>query len=127
MSLYWDVSNVTDYENVCFEQREDGRYVRPVTNAIVMTTMAIDMSGIVTENVEEFAWRMDLYQRMFGGLLVEADDNGFHERFITTEEVRAHLGLHTNVATQSRASWLKRMAELHHRDFVRDHPTKERA
>ena len=133
MSLDWDVSNVTDYETVCFEQRynpdrkQTERMVKPVTNQLVFSTMVIDQSGITETNVEEFAWRLALYQQMFGGLIIEAKDNEFVERFISAEEVRAHIGLRTNVVTQSRASWLKRMAELHYRDFVRDHPTKERA
>lgn len=127
MSLDWNVGDVADFENVCFEQRDDGRYVRPVTNAIVMSTMATDMRGITEDTVDEFAWRLDLYQRMFGALIVEAHDGGFIERFITVEEVRAHVGLSTNVAPQSRAKWLKRMTDLHYRDYTYNNRVKERA
>jgi hypothetical protein len=124
MSLNWNLEDIKDWESVC---RDDDGKQSPVTHALIMVTMGLDLPGITEANVDEFAWRLDMYQRMFGPLLVGVENDEFVKIPVTTEDVRAHVGLATNVSPVSRAKWLKRMTDLHYMDFVRDHREKERA
>lgn len=117
MSLNWTVDNIKDWETVCSDG--DGKQ-SPVTHALIMATMGIDMPGITEANVTEFAWRLALYQQLFGPLLVGVEDDEFVNMPVTTEDVIAHIGLSTNVAPVQRPRWLKRMTDLHFMDFKRD-------
>jgi hypothetical protein len=111
MALTWDVTGVENYEKVCLiEVEADGagagapgekeQRLNPVTNAIIWMTMGCGVGwGVTAENVEEF----------------EVDDDGTQTpRPVTGDEIRAHVGLRTNVAMEPRVTWLTSLFHSHH-------------
>lgn len=117
MSLDWNIENVQDWETVCKD--DDGITLSAVTNALIWATTGVGLGEITEANLDEFAWRLDLYQKIYEPLIVEVKDDEFVPRFITYTEVKQHVGLHTNVSRETRAQWLKRITEFSFNDFVR--------
>ncbi len=134
MSLDFDLTAIPDYMNVCYESSTDpykhepgdwyeqddapGVWVRmrPVTHVLIFATMSLGMPGITEKNVNEFIMRKRLNEAFSGADLSwhETDDDGnvtHHSRTITTDEIRAHVGLRTNVRYEPQARWLKGLAE----------------
>lgn len=106
MPLTWDVTKVIDHESVCFN--EDGS-VKLATEAIVFYTMPLGLGEISVDNAAEFYGRVKLYEALYGPLMRDGDGE---PRPLTLEEVRAHVGLTTNVAKESKAVWLRRMTSM---------------
>jgi hypothetical protein len=117
MSLDWNLDNIEDWESVCKEA--DGS-LSPVTNALIWATLAVDMGEITDDNAIEFAWRCSFYELFAGPLLVEVKDDDFVPRPLTIEDVRAHIGLTTNVVDRPKWTWTKKMVQIHRTDFFRE-------
>ena len=50
MALTWDIREVVDHKELCYYQKDDGKnYLHPVTDALIWTTMMIDMGEIPEE------------------------------------------------------------------------------
>lgn len=118
MSLDWNLEDIKDWETVT--KADDGT-MSPVTHALIMSTMGVGMGTITEANADEFAWRLDLYQHMYGALLVDVVDEEFVAHVVSPDEVRQHIGLRTNAALETRVKWLKRITEDHFRQFTRNH------
>ena len=104
MSLDWHVEDVDNYKERCWVKREDGEYVlSPMTNNLIWSAMRIGMNGITEKNWKEFYARMlldpDSRRRENGCLLIKPED------------VKAHIGLSTNVSSVSRTKWFKALME----------------
>ena len=117
MSLDWDVSNVKNYETLCFE--EDPRpsmagsglkRTHPVTEALVYHCMGVGMRGITEANVDEFFGRVHFVELHQGSSVKRPnpDGEGWEDRYITREDVVAHIGLTTNVTNEALGRWLTR-------------------
>lgn len=102
MSLDFRLSDIEDYENVCWLDEDQ---MNPVTKALIFATMAVGLSGITEANAEEFFGRLRVVESTQGTYLVGAAPS----RFITPEMVRQHIGLATNVSDESRSQWVKRV------------------
>lgn len=89
-----------------------------VTNALIWTTMGLDMGEITEKNAAEFYARMILHDRMTDSTFL-TEGNG-KPRPITFAEVRAHIGLSTNVTTKTRRQFLARIGEYELREIERD-------
>lgn len=113
MSLDWNVTGVANHEEVCFDYDKDGnRSLSPVTEAIIFLTMGCDIGwGVTEKNVEEFVARAALWQAVNGPMIHEWDEETqtHRQRTITADEIRAHVGLRTNVAYGPRDAWLLRV------------------
>ena len=107
MPLNWNITKVVDHENLCWVKDGDGHRVHPVTECLVFGTMGVGLGEITEANCDEFARRLAIYQELVGAMMV--NDKG--PRLITAEEVRAHIGLHTNVRNEKPAAWRKRMLD----------------
>lgn len=100
-----------------FEYRKGDKLMSPVTNALIWTCMGVGLNGITEENLVEFATRCKILDGINGLPLTETLEDGSHKkRGFTTDELQAHIGLRTNVSTEKRAPWLKRMADSCERD-----------
>lgn len=110
MSLNYDLKNVADFKTKCFYKgRTDGR-LQPVTQALVFATMAVDLGAITEKNVNEWRWRLEFLRSIGHGDWVYENDKS---RSFTSDEVRAHIGLRTNVCDTKRPAFMKRwMREL---------------
>lgn len=124
MSLNWTLDKIADWDSVCYMAApcdipsqfiaEGDRMMNPVTNALIWSTIAVDLPGITRENAAEFFARLRFTERLDGPMLIRAEVDGKrpegYAAFITPEEVVAHIGLTANVTAKSRAQWLKRFS-----------------
>jgi hypothetical protein len=122
LALSWNVSDVVNHEDVCFiilteDEPNHGlkagdRVLNPVTNALIWSTISVDLPGITRDNAAEFYARLRFTEKFMGPFLIRAEVDGKRPEgpaaFITKDEVNAHVGLKCNVAPKSRAAWLKR-------------------
>ena len=93
MSLNWNIENVkADW------QSDD---VWPITNALIWGTMSVGMNEITNSNWREFYSRAYMIQTIHGGWLIETGES----RFITPQEVKDHIGLHTNATNYTAAKF----------------------
>lgn len=91
MSLDFDLTEIPDYENVCYYP--DGQ-MNVVTNAIIFAMMGTHTGGEITaKNAEEVFVRISILERIHGPYLTM---KGGEPRPITLADVRAHVGLKTN-------------------------------
>jgi hypothetical protein len=115
MSLNWDIREVKDHESMCYvptgEKDDEGKgltRVNPVTDALIWLTMGVDIGVISEETIDEFIIRMNMWEKLYAGSLVDGDGK---QRMPTREEVEAHIGLRTNVGTRPMAEWWAGMGE----------------
>lgn len=118
MSLDWDLTNIKDNETVCWipdptDDMPDAVSMNPVTEALIWATLAVDIGRLTEENLDEFAYRLHFWERMFSPYLIE---NG-KGREMTYKEIKAHVGLSTNVMNISRAQWMKKNTRSIEREY----------
>jgi hypothetical protein len=122
MALRWDLSKIQDQDVCWVEATQDDpnhgivageKYMSPVTNALIWSTIAVDLGAITEENAGEFFARVRMWETVFGSFLIRAEVDGKRPEgaaaFITESEVRSHIGLSCNVTSVSRAKWLKKL------------------
>lgn len=109
MSLNWHVGNIKDHKTLCFVGEGDKARLHGVTYSLIHATMAVDLGVITEKNLEEWLWRLEFLRVIGKGdwLLEEAGARSF-----TAEEVRAHVGLRTNVIDTKRPAFLKRWVKV---------------
>ena len=107
MSLNWDCTKVRDKQEVL----EGTEWLK--ANAIIFSTMAIDMGQITEKNVDEF------YAR-YKGLEFAIKNTVAEGVTVTRADIARRVGLSTNVATRTRAQYLKRLGEMIMRDIDRE-------
>jgi len=117
MPLTWSVENVENYQEVTTviataDDPNHGIKVgdalwSPITNTLVMLTMGTGINTITAENVDEVFARIRLIEKLHGAMLIAP---GGGDRFITREEIEAHVGLRTNASSLTRAQFLKQQA-----------------
>lgn len=107
MSLNFDLTGIDDYENKCWVEGDPavpsitGQRLHPRTEKIIFLTMYVGLPTITATNLVEFATRVEMYQVMF-------EDS---TEYITLGDLRAHIGLSTNVSKETSARWRNRMAK----------------
>jgi hypothetical protein len=110
MSLNWDITHIKDHSNLCWlpnPTKEDPGAVRlnPTTDALIWATMSVDIGDLSEKNLDEFTYRVFFYERAFQSFLNQGGD----PLFLTAEEIKAHVGLRTNVSFETRSKWETRM------------------
>jgi hypothetical protein len=118
MALTYELANIPDFEQVCYT--EDGT-LAPVTHALVMLMMHLGLRGSITaKNAEEAVIQVAATQRVFGAQLWTQDDDGKWTipRYITPDEVRAHVGLTTN-SNVTRRQWQAMLVRVMRDESVR--------
>lgn len=107
MSLNWQVDGIKDYKTVCW--KEDGE-MNPVTNTLIWGTIGVGMGQITDKNVDEFAARFRLLEKIHGAFLYKpAEGGGKQDWYLSDEDFIAHIGLWCNVSFESRTKWVARM------------------
>jgi hypothetical protein len=140
MSLNWNIGSINDYKVTCFDRlpREgnedrlnEGGFMGPfwyeskddptmlerlsvTTHTLIFATLSVDMGSITEKNADEFFRRLSEVERE-GAYRKSA----FGDVPFTLEEVKAHIGLTTNVATMTKRQWAakqKRVAAQRERE-----------
>ena len=119
MSLDWYIENVENYKEYCWiecscsppgeNRNEHCRFcdkekisLSPKTHTLIWAAMRIGMNSITEKNYKEF------YARILLDPNSRREDG---ELFIQPEDVKAHIGLSTNVSSVSRTKWFKALME----------------
>lgn len=102
MALTYDLGSIANYREVCFNP--DGS-LSAVTQALIFSTIGADIGTVTEQNAAEFFGRLTVLEKIYGPPLVfPGGERGFSPR-----EVRAHIGLRTNVANKTRGQWQSRV------------------
>lgn len=127
MSLDYELGKIENWEEVC---QEDGEYMgKPrrqlsaVTNTLIWATMSIGIGEITAKNWKEFYSRIALIEQLSGTFLYEFNpETELHDVAapITAEQVKAHVGLTTNVfPKESVAKWSTHIVQNRLDDITR--------
>lgn len=113
MSLDWTIDKIADYKTLCWvpagkdADGDDVSCLNPVTNAIIWGTILTGLGSITEDNWRQFYARLHVAERLFGQMLYDGKLEA--HRYITADEVRAHVGLTTNVSRETDAAFARRM------------------
>ena len=110
---WWDFTEDKVWDNG--ETTEAGVYVRTIeAHCLVILTMTIDMGTITEKNWTEFYCRVNAVECLMGAQRRRKNDHGeWEDVFFTPAEVKAHIGLRSNVCKTSDAQWRKRLMKMH--------------
>lgn len=116
MSLDWSLTEIKDYETLCWIAPPEGdagqgdKVLNPVTNTIIWATMAVGIGHLTENRAEEFHDRLTFIERLFGPMSKKLDEEGKIVGLpITLDDVKAHIGLRTNVPYERNTNWAPRM------------------
>lgn len=132
MSLDWDLSAIKDHETLCWlpdPNGNDGVMLNPITHAIILSTLNVGIGEITEWNALEFYTRLSMAERVYGPMLTNHDEESdtFEPRYLTAAEVRAHIGLRTNVFPKvTDAAWLENVLRNHRDDTRRTWEREQR-
>ncbi len=104
MSLNYQLSDIADFKTVCFK---DG-YMIPTTKALCFLSLSCLYGTITEKNYEEVFQRIRVYERAIGAF--HHDEKG--PVYITLADVKMHIGLVLNVATETAAKFDKKMMRI---------------
>ena len=119
MSLDYELGQIANYKEVCYTGEPGQRKMSPVTHALIFITMSVDIGRITEKNYLEFYSRAKVVAALFGRTLYRDRT----ESDFTVEEIRAHIGLHTNVADKTRSYFVKRHIDSYFRSA--DYDTRQ--
>ena len=99
MSLDFDVSKIENYEELTTYETKDGKKIwHPVTSSIIHMCMGIGIGGITKKNWKQFYIRVSMWEKIHGPMLIRGEfEPGDKANNLTPEEIKAHIGLTTNV------------------------------
>lgn len=111
------VEGKSDPENE-FDYRKGDRIMNPVTRALIWSTLGVGIGKLTEDNLAEFAFRMKVTDGLYGKPVQEKQPDGsWKARAFTLDELRAHVGLSTNVSFEKRVSWITRLGDNQVRDI----------
>jgi hypothetical protein len=114
MSLDFDFKDMiervgrTEYNRITTNPQTRGQedmQWHAVTDCLIWASISLDLGTITEKNVDEWTWRISLYQRLRGPYL-KSKDGAFR---ITRKDIEDHIGMRTNVITEIRSKWLKKV------------------
>jgi hypothetical protein len=106
MALNWNVENIDNYKQVCWIGEGDKRRMNPVTETLIYGTISVGLGSITDKNVDEFAARFRIIEKVHGPFLIKDGDKPWH---LSDEDFIAHIGLSCNVSNETRAQWASRL------------------
>ena len=103
MSFSWELTQIEDYESKCWVEVSggSGKRLNPTTQTLIWACLSVDMKEITSNNAEEFYTRYVMLSKA-GGERVR----------LTMEDVKAHVGLWTNVNTKTRAQFNRKVGSM---------------
>lgn len=96
MALHWDISSCKDVDAI----KTDEEW--PITDALIWSTMFLQIGTITDKNIDEFCERMSIWQKCFGALMGNSKGE---DRWITRKDIEKRIGLRTNVTTESKSKF----------------------
>jgi len=111
MALNFQFEKIANYMDVVWVGDGEERRMNPVTEALIFGTMSVGLGEITDSNVDEFAARFRIIEKIHGAMLYKPnpDGEGTIDWFLTDEDFIAHIGLTTNVTNERRSQWASRI------------------
>lgn len=108
MALRWNIENCNDWQELITDKEW------PLTNALIWTTMGVDLGDITVTNVTKFYARIKVWELACGALLraTSMEKPEYEDYFITFEDVFKRVGLTCNVVDVPLTHWLKRIKRI---------------
>ena len=103
MSLNWNISEIKDSDALCWREVNGETQLAPTTECMIWATMIVDIGEITEKNAMRFAERLYQWETIVGTISSDGER-------LTFADVKAHIGLRTNVITTSDAKWRKRIS-----------------
>lgn len=101
MSLSYELTDINNYERLCWEDLNGEQVLSNVTEAIVFATMYVDIGTITKANADEFYIRYDMFCRA----------SGMTNR-LSISDIKDHIGLRTNVSTETKAKFQQKVLNV---------------
>jgi hypothetical protein len=115
MALNFDVSNITDYQTITTSPFDESKW-HPVTHYLVFALMGVGINEIKAGNVAEVFRRVALHQKLHGPALEY--HHSPEKIYITYQDIKNHIGLHTNVSNMTAAEFNKMTLGIFERHAV---------
>ena len=80
MALTYDLTTIPNYEERCYEQRDDGIYLHPVTEHLIWASMNTGIGSITLSNHEEVWRRLRIWSHVLDS----------RKPYVTAEDVHRH-------------------------------------
>ena len=102
MSLNWSVQDCKDWKTLTnYEGSEDYKDILQwkITDSLIWASMPCGFNRITNKNYEEVWLKVSLYERYLGNYINKLEDgtkNNYIPYYITLEDVKRRIGLHTN-------------------------------
>jgi hypothetical protein len=104
MSLNWNCEAVEDFDNVCM--KEDNT-LSNLTETLIWAGASVGYGEITKKNYVNYHKRMAFIEAMRGVYLRTEVRGKVVDRPITINDIKKHIGLHTNWDNKSDSQWLK--------------------
>ena len=104
MSLQYTLDGINDWQGKCFTKPfiiGAENEVNIITTRIIMASMTVDLGTLIEANLGEWMFRL-----MFASRVAQKENTG-----ISYKDLVNHLGLRTNVVTQTRVAWIKKVTK----------------
>ena len=114
MALGWNLSDITDWETVCFNGEGDDKRMSPETEQLITVTMVLGLNEISQENIDKFCLRLRMYEKVCGWCLWYTNEDGSRRNALPDSVVKRHIGLHTNASRLTDAQfnkWILKMLD----------------
>jgi hypothetical protein len=112
MSLNFTLDTIANYKEVCWIGEGDEARMNPVTEALIFGTMSVGLGSITDKNVDEFAARFRVIEKIHGAMLYKPDpenEGQIIDWYLSDEDFTAHIGLACNVTNETRSKWAQRI------------------
>ena len=104
MSLNYNCQAVKDYENVCMKEDDT---LSNLTETLIWAGASVGYGEITKKNYVNYHKRMAFIEAMRGVYLRTEVRGKVVDRPITVNDIKKHIGLHTNWDNKSDSQWLK--------------------
>jgi len=117
MSIIWNLEKVYEsmeesgIENASELLVVNGK-VNPMTLGVIMATAAVGLNSITKKNFKEFHQRLKKLEIVGSTLLKKDDGVESIERNPTLPEIKAHIGLTTNVSTMDKKKFNTQLMQI---------------
>jgi len=100
MALHWDMTKVKDCKKL---HESDMEWA--ITESVIWSTMVVDLGSITEDNLDEWEWRLAVWQNLNGAFMRSGGD----EYYIVRKHIERRVGLSVNVANITRSSFIKKL------------------
>ncbi len=141
MSLVWDITEIENYQELCWVENQDPNKkegenfsLNPVTEALIHLSMFTGIPKITTKNCKELIKRL-VELEILGIAVLPQEQIESMEHLPRTlmrnprpDEVKLHIGLSTNVNPRDQKKWgneVRRLIREQAEEFIKSYLSKE--